>query len=268
MRVDGLDVNVRDEGSGPPLLLIHGLLVSHIEWERTIERLKTNFRVIAMDLPGCGRSSKPRPTQYAYTLDALASTVAGVLRVLGITRVHVAGHSLGGAVAITLAATRTDLVDRLILVDPLSYPCPVPLKGRVALLPLIGWLIFRFAYRRTVMLDYFRKDVWSEHPGFDVATVDRYYRDFNSKDARNAAHAMLRRCTADRSPILARLLLITAQTLVVWGADDRILPAALCGRMQVDIPNARGVILEACGHAPNEERPEQLVDEIRRHLKP
>jgi len=98
------------EGSGPPILLIHGVGARLDNWDGVAAVLSRNFKIVRYDLRGHGKSSKvPGP----YSLEMFASDAAGLLGHLAIARAHVAGHSLGGMIAITLAARHPQRVDRL-----------------------------------------------------------------------------------------------------------------------------------------------------------
>src|SRR5688572_18304952 len=112
----GLRVRYAEAGSGPPLVLVHGFLVSHREWLPILPFLTKRFRCILPDLPGFGGSEKRSPNDYPYTRESFAETVADVMSALEVPRAHVCGHSMGGSVAITLAADRPEMVDKLVLI--------------------------------------------------------------------------------------------------------------------------------------------------------
>jgi len=98
------------EGSGSPLLLIHGVGAQLGNWDGVAELLSRHFKVVRYDLRGHGSSSKVRGP---YSLDMFADDAAALLDHLGIARAHVAGHSLGSMIAITLAARHPRRIDRL-----------------------------------------------------------------------------------------------------------------------------------------------------------
>jgi 3-oxoadipate enol-lactonase len=106
-------IGFRERGSGPPVLLLHGLGGSRIAWEAQLEVMADRFRCIAWDMPGYGESEPVRP----LTFGAIADAAAGLLRRLDVRRAHVVGLSFGGQQALHLALRRPDLVDRLVLAD-------------------------------------------------------------------------------------------------------------------------------------------------------
>lgn len=268
VEIQGLPIRYMDIGEGPPLLLIHGFLVSHLEWEALLPHLTSHFRCIAPDLPGCGKSAKPGAEDYPYTREAFAGTLAGLLDALEVERAHVCGHSMGGSLAITMAADHAARVDRLSLVDSACYPFDLPLKGRLPQLPLIGSFIFKHVYRRPIFRDYFRNEVFGGSPALNLDRVDAYYDDFTSVEGRDAAYAILKGSLTDLSPIAAKIKRIQAPTRVIWGDEDQIFPRSLAQRLAADIQNADLKLLEGCGHAPNEERPEELAQLLREHHLP
>jgi pimeloyl-ACP methyl ester carboxylesterase len=260
----GVRMRVVETGAGPPLILIHDLFVSHLAWHRVLAPISAHFRVFAPDLPGFGESEKPSSSRYTYGIAAFAEAMVDLIAGLGLGRVSVIGHSLGGAVAITLAAEHPELVDRLVLVDAMSYPFKLELRDRLRLLPVVGGLLFKQLFGRGAFRRYFRDNVFS--PGFTlpVEQVDRYYDDFNSPLGRESAHAVLH-AVRDTRPIVARLTRITAPTLVVWGREDRMLPPSFGQRLAREIMGARLDVLDT-GHAPHEERPDEFVRSVTRFL--
>lgn len=261
----GVRVRWGEVGSGPPVVLVHGLLVSHREWLPMLPKLAEKFRCIVLDLPGFGASEKPSGDAYAYTREAFADTVADLMSGLSLTRAHLIGHSMGGGISLTLASDRPELVDRLCVIDSMCYPFDVPFKGRLPMLPIVGSVIFKRLYGRALLRDYFRNDVWSGHPGMDLAAVDAYYDDFDPPAARDAAYTALLR-TVDTASLGPKIPRVRSKTLVVWGDDDRIIPLALGKRLAKDVPGARLRVIQGCGHAPNEEHAATTAEIVLAHL--
>lgn len=260
----GVRMRVVETGSGRPVILIHDFLVSHLEFESVLGPLAAHFRVLAPDLPGFGQSEKPSPARYAYGIESFAEAMVDMIAGLELGRVSVVGHSLGGAAAITLAAEHPELVDRLVLVDAMTYPFRLDFRSRLPLVPFVGGVLFKQLYGRGMFRRHFRENVFS--PGFSlpVERIDRYYDQFNTPAARESAYAVLQ-SIRDTRPIVARITRITAPTLVVWGRSDRMFPASFGQRLAREIAGARFDVLEA-GHSPNEERPDEFVRSISRFL--
>lgn len=268
------DVTVRDvrvraveagRGKGPALLLIHGFLVTHAEWDDVFDQLAQKFHVIAPDLPGFGDSAKPSPSRYAYGIESFAESMADLIAAFGVGRVNVLGHSMGGAVALTLAAQHPELVQRLVVVDPLSYPFPMSLKAKLPLYPIIGPFIFKQLYGRALFRAYFRDEVFSKGIPLNLARVDGFYDKFNSPAARESAYATMR-AMLDTRPLVARLGRVRTPTLVVWGREDKLFPSANASRLARELVDARLQIMDA-GHSPAEEKPEEFLEIVNEFLE-
>ncbi len=135
VRIGRLDVRYVRKGQGPTIILIHGLASSIYTWSDVIGPLAEKFDVIALDLPGFGASSQPSD----LTFDDYPATVIGLMDALGVTRAHLAGNSLGGAISLLLAARTPERVDRLVVLDsaglkmkPAERPFVVQLLGSKA----------------------------------------------------------------------------------------------------------------------------------------
>ena len=123
-------IHSREEGQGDPILMLHGFAASHYTWRYLIADLKRDYRVIAVDLKGFGKSGKP--VDGKYSIFDQADLVTQFIRRKNLTNVTLVGHSLGGAVAL---ATTLKLIERqkkspiskLILLDSLTYKQPLPL---------------------------------------------------------------------------------------------------------------------------------------------
>jgi pimeloyl-ACP methyl ester carboxylesterase len=248
---------VHTQGSGPPLVLLHGYLVSHWYYRAVIPRLAERFEVIAIDLPGQGESDRPPPERFSYDLPSLADTIGFCLDALGKPRVRIAAHSMGGGVAITLAARQPQRVERLVLEDAAIYPLPMPIEGKLALLPGVGKLIFKSVYARRDLARHLRS-VYKDPALATDELIDYYWERFNRAGARDANYALLRMLDryADNTGDPGR---IQCPTLLVWGEEDRAVPLAHGKRLVKQIPGARLEVIGSCGHSPHEERPDEYL---------
>ncbi|MCA9582564.1 MAG: alpha/beta hydrolase, partial [Myxococcales bacterium] len=247
LRIDDLDVFVKEVGEGPPLLLVHGFLVDHRDWDRMVPLLAPHFRCIAVDLPGFGRSGKPGPDTYDYSWQSYGATLAAVLTELRIDRAHVCGHSMGGGISLALAADHPDRVDRLVVLDGASLPFSAPLKGKALRIPILGKLMVTKLYGRALFRDYFENDVFNGGPGIDGDKLADYYRIFDTKEARECAYAASQ-MALDPSPVAARVPRIQTPTLVVWGSEDRVIPIEVGRRLTEELPDATFKIIDGAPH--------------------
>ncbi len=241
----------------PALLLVHGFIVNHLEFEDLIEELSKKYHVIAPDLPGFGESEKPTPSKFDYTIDSFSEILADIIAAFSLGRVYVFGHSMGGGTAITLAADHQELVSKLILEDPLCYPFPQKWKVKLIHYPMIGPFIFKQLYGRTIFRAYFRDDVFSKEAKIPHERVDQFYDFFNTPAGRESAYATMLSMSDSRS-IVARLPRIVVPTLILWGKNDSIFDVSNAYKLTKEIEGSRLEILNS-GHSPHEEDPEIVL---------
>lgn len=252
--LDGVRVHYRDEGSGPPLLLIHGTASSLHTWDGWVARMSHTRRVVRLDLPGFGLTGPAADRDYRVARYARLATA--LLDRLGITRSDVAGNSLGGRVALTLALDHPERVRRLVLVDAagLSGQKP-PAVLRLARIPvldeLVRWVTPRFVFRQNVMA------VYGDRRRIGDALVDRYYELGLRAGNRQA---LVDRMSRGGDPDLdARLGEVRAPTLIEWGERDAWIPLAFGRRLHAGIAGSRLVTYADGGHVPREELAERTA---------
>ncbi|MCX4245460.1 alpha/beta fold hydrolase [Paraliomyxa miuraensis] len=261
------------EGPVPPLVLLHGLLVTHHAFRAILEPLATGTpqhpgrRVIALDLPGGGESDRPEPSEAdGYSLSWLAERVDEALGALGVGHCDLLGHSFGGAVALQLASTVPARVRRLVLVDPVAFTMELPLEGKMALVPRLGPLLFTQLYRRADLRRYLVR-AFSTPELLDERAVDVYWDRLGRDGGREAGYAMLLQMTR-MDALRERLPKVNAPALVVWGDRDGLVPVENGERLVELLPHAELAVVEGCGHAVAEERPDALLELVRGHLGP
>lgn len=257
--VDGVRLHYLDGGAltgdRPPVLLLHGFGASTTSWQHTMPALASHERVLALDLPGHGYSE--RVTTSTYTMRRTADLVAGFLTALDIGRVVVVGNSMGGAVALQLAISHPRRVARLVVVDAAigSADTRRPPAGLMRLLtagPLGRALVYytfgnpAFA-RRGLALSY------ADPTRLTDRAFNRYLAPLRVRGTARALVAMT--TSPPDSDLPHRLATITAPTLILWGANDRLIPLATGERLRDLIPGSRLTILPGCGHLPQEECP-------------
>ena len=251
-------LRVMEYGSGPPLLLLHGFLMSHAAWDDVVPGLAARYRVVTPDLPGFGESEKPSPQRFDYGVEAFAECIADLIAALSLGRPHVVGHGMSGAIALALAAAHPEFVDRLVLVDPLVYPNQR--DPGIFGMPVLGAFFFKQLYGRSLFRGYFRDRVFS--PGFQLplARIDRFYELFNTPSARESAFATMHAVRDTRSTV-ARISRIKTRSFVVWGRSDVQYPSPLAPRLARELGAERLEVMET-GHAPHMERPGPFVESV------
>jgi pimeloyl-ACP methyl ester carboxylesterase len=255
--LDGVGIHYVDRGQGPPLVLIHGLGGSICNFRYNIPVLSQHLRVVALDLKGFGYSERPAAGDYSLT--AQARLVGELMDRLGIPRAAVLGHSMGGAIALRLAATWPEKVDRLILVGSAPPDRMVPRFVASPPLPsLLGLgtaLVLHQPRLREIVL---RQGFYD--PAFLSPEMVEEFRHIARIRGSTSAIASVLRDAAREEPIdLSRL---SQPVLLLWGRHDRWPGLRLARWLADQIPDARLKVIERARHMVLEERAEEANEAI------
>lgn len=266
VRIHGHDRAFVKVGNGPALLLIHGIGSRHETWHPVIDELARTHTVIAPDLLGHGQSAKPRAD---YSIGGYANAMRDLLTVLGIDRVTVVGHSLGGGVAMQFAYQFPQRTERIVLVgsgglgqevNPIIPLCTVPgsslvlatlasTAGRALGVPLLNTL-HRSGLPMTADLD-------------QLAVV---YNDLGTAEARQAFRHVLRAIVDWRGQIVTMrdraYLTEFIPTLILWGRDDTVIPVKHAYTAEDALPHADIKVFNDAGHFPHADQPEIFVQTL------
>jgi pimeloyl-ACP methyl ester carboxylesterase len=256
----GARIRFVEAGRGPPLLLVHDCLASRVAWDDVLLRLARRFHVIAPDLPGFGESEKPAPGRYGYDFDAFSESLVDLAAALGLVRLSLCGHGLGGAIALTLAAEHAHLVEKMVLVNPLVYPPRPDALTRIAGLPVIGPLVFKQILGRTLFRNHFLWQGRSASNGAPMRRLDHFFDLFDAPAAREAAYATMR-ATLDTRALMARVPRVNTPTLVLWGRGNRAGPVDQGRRLARELGGSRFEVFD-CGPSPAEECPEAFTQAL------
>lgn len=255
----GTRIRFVEAGAGAPLLLIHDFAATREMWTKAVSLFASTFRVIVPDLPGFGVSEKPDPLRYKYGWDAFADSMFDLVAALGVGRVHICGHGMGGGIALALAARHPAVVHKLVLTSALVYPPQEHALERAGRAPLVGALLWRQVMGLALFRSFIQSTIYSGCSKVPSGRIDDLYASFNAPAARQAAHATLV-AKADSRPIIAGLPRVNAESLVVWGRDDEIAPVEH-GRKLARELRGRFEVLE-CGRCPPEEQPEAFATAV------
>lgn len=267
----GVDISYRIVGHGPvPVVFIHGFAAALTTWDDIVPLFPPErFTLHLLDLKGFGFSSKPRTG--SYSIEEQAAVTAAFLKARGLARVILAGHSLGGAIALLVTIQGrdrgdADLVSRLILIAPSAYPQKLP--------RLMGWLRIRLLSRigmalipvRTIVR-YTLSRVFHDTSAITPERIRRYEGCFGR---RGMAGVLIRSARAiepeSYGTITARYGEIDVPTLIIWGNEDRIVRIGQGKRLVGEMPDARLAVIGGCGHNPHEERPRETFGAIMEFL--
>ncbi|SBT45093.1 alpha/beta fold hydrolase [Micromonospora narathiwatensis] len=256
LTVAGRRVRCRIAGDGPPVVLLHGIGRTLDDFTAQHALLSRDHRVVSVDLPGHGGSA---PLDPPHTLPALAAAVAQTLDAAGITGpAHLVGNSLGGAVAMRLAADDPTRAASLVLVNSAGFGREVTVALRLLALRPLGRLLLR------------------PHPAIARRTERAIFHDpaYVTEERVAAALAVARQPHAARvmlelvgslgtwrgvrpqwrQELLTAVAALDLPTLVVWGDRDLILPAGHLANARARLPKARSHLFQDTGHMPQIER--------------
>ncbi len=251
--VDGLSLHYVVAGRGPAVVLLHGLGGFAESWRGTIDRLASRATVFALDLPGFGRSAKPRTT---YSLTYFARAVHGFLDAMGIAQASLVGHSLGAAVGVTYALTHPARVERVALVAGLvpGFTFRTSWRHRLILLPVIGEtlsLCGRPSIIKAALARCFHKPRKSD---VDFL-VDHDYAVRATPAARAAWLAAARHMRTDfvtrRGDYRRAIGTLDLPVLLVHGRQDPAVPAHHASEVATGLPRVTVRWVDACGHFPH-----------------
>jgi len=259
-------IHYLEAGEGPALLLVHGWPTSAQLWRNIIPSLAPMRRVIAIDLPGFGRSTKA--LQSAYTFRYFASVMDGFLAALGIDKVGLAVHDLGGPVALYWAVKNPERVTELAVLNTLAYP------GK----PTWAVAAFVAAASMPVVRDLLTSD-WGIRSSIKVGMQDKeaakeaggiYAREYRTREDRRAlAKSGCHLSPRGMQTIGKGLASLRVPTTLLYGAHDRILPDVerTMTRLSAEWPHATLKRLDQAGHFLQEDAPAQVGDHLASFLK-
>ncbi len=238
-------------GEGPPLLLIHGILVNSATWSAVGEALGQHFTCLAVDLPSHGTDTGSDDRALLSRPQELVHPLCELLDALQLPRVALLGHSYGGLVALHMLVRASERIETCAVIAPPALPYPTPMLAWTLKVPRFGESIVRRLYRRPLFERYFDHDVYNEQGRPESCDVDALYANFRRPERGRALTAGLR---AALSPRLrdADISRMTKLRAVIWGAEDRIIPVDVGRRLAALAPRARLTVVPGACHALHE----------------
>lgn len=254
--IDGLRIHYIDEGAGPAVVLIHGFGGQTYQYRHLIPALARDHRVIAVDLKSFGYSE--RTTRGLSHTDQVAM-LRSLLGRLGVERATFVGHSMGGAVVQRFAATHPRMIDGLVLAaaatgdERLGRRSPPSWLLR-PIIPVIGKLAAKRLFEASF---------------FDPAKItdemrEEYHRPERIRGSMDGLLAMMRAGATDPPIDRSR---ITMPVLLLYAADDKVARLSLGQKLREQLPQARMVVIDRCGHLLFDEQPQECERAIREFLR-
>lgn len=254
-----LKIAYKRVGKGETLILIHGITTSSFIWRNMQPGLSKHFDVIAVDLLGCGLSSKDLSAD--YSIKNQASILAELIQKLELGKVHIAGHDIGGGIAQIMAVKFPQLIRDVVLINTIGYNYwPVqpittmrtPIFRQLAMMSLdmgmLQKLIRKGLYKKESFTEEFRSLVWEE-----MANKKRRKSFLHFAKCLNNQHLM---------EIASELKRIEFPVLIIRGEGDLYLNSIISSRLEEDIPTSEILRIRTGGHFIQEDEPELLVNKI------
>jgi pimeloyl-ACP methyl ester carboxylesterase len=260
--VNGLKVHYKETGpqAAPALLLMHGFGSSLQAWDDWSLKLEQKYRVIRLDLPGFGLTGASPANDYSEEKDlAILTHFADKL---GLEKFSIIGHSMGGKMAWTLAATQPERVQALVLMAPDGFPEAKDIGTKPyevpAVMGLIKYFLPKYLVRKSI------EPAFAEADALSDARVNRYYDMLRAPGVRAA---ILERSnqTIYTDPV-PRLKAIKAPTLLIWGEQDQIIPSTNAKSYASVLSNSTTVLVPKLGHLLQEEQPEKGLTAVMQFL--
>jgi pimeloyl-ACP methyl ester carboxylesterase len=259
----GTELHYTDEGSGFPIIMLHGFGGSHRNFNKITELLKDSFRVVRLDLPGFGMSDMPKgeninpPEIYRDYLKFLTDS-------LNIDSFYVMGNSMGGWVAWQIAVENPDKVKGLVLLGSAGYEMD-KIKTKA-----VNWIKLPFVVKALErgMPYSASKDAgircWANDSLIDPVEVQANNDFWNREGNIHCAFAV---ASSDVMPDTTKLQTLNCPTLIVWGKQDEIIPSYHAEKFHRDIKNSTMIVYDPCGHLPQVEMAEQYEKDFLKFIK-
>ena len=244
----------------PPILLIHGFASSTYTFRRIIPLLQKEFSIIAIDLPGFGKSEKS--TSFVYSFQNYAKLMIECIHLFGISNTDIVAHSMGGQIALNMAIQAPEKINKLILLCSSGY-----LKRAKKLLICSSYLPFfekfiHYYVGRKDVRDHL-KNVFFNETLISEEIIKEFATPLTEKGFYKALIRLLRHREGDLLP--HQLQEIKIPTLLIWGEEDRVVPIQVGQRLVQDLPDAQLITYEKTGHLITEEKPEHVFENILMH---
>ncbi len=264
-QVGDLNIHYLSAGAGKAILLLHGWPTSAYLWRNVMPPLAENHRVIAMDLSGFGKSDKRLEDSYSFRYHN--RVISGFLENLGIDKITLGVHDLGGPLGLFWAVRNMERVDKLILLNTLVYPefsWGVKLFGLATVTPLIrDWITSPAGIKWAIKFGVHQKEKLT------AEVFQNYQEPFAEKHSRKILLKSIQRLSIKGyRQIAQKLPTFQGPVQIVFGEKDSILPKVknTMERVKNDLPQAQIVSLPNCGHFIQEEEPERIGEILKAFL--
>lgn len=257
----GAEIHYTDEGSGVPVVMIHGLGGSFLNWNKLRDRMKDDYRVIRIDLPGFGLSDLPQPegdrTDY---IKQYRDFMSFMLDTLHVDSVYLVGNSMGGMMSWGTAADHPDKVKKMVLISAAGYDLEnvSNTAARMLKVPFVEYFLQK-GFPLSFSEGNARK-VFADPSKVNPEAVKNNNMMWNREGNIHAAIAL---ASSGRFPDSSMIAAVKCPTLILWGKQDKIVPLDHAYRFKRDIKNSEMVLFDNCGHCAMIEMPDETAAAIK-----
>jgi pimeloyl-ACP methyl ester carboxylesterase len=260
VRINDVNSHVWEMGSGIPLVFIHGFMGAAYDWRFNIPELGKHFAVKAFDLPGFGYSDKP--LDFSYSSEGYADFVKAYLDECSIKKAVLVGNSMGGQIALETCLKYSDRVSALILIDSGGYPGSVRLPlFRLLKIPILGMVMMSLITPSAVRY-VLENDILRDTFLVTDEAINYYYNVYKTANARKIPPVVVRSMIKDELYIHSQLNDIKCPALVIWGAQDKVIPSYYAELFKEELTTAKLVIVEDAGHMPHIDKAKVVNDAV------
>lgn len=258
--------NCAEQSSAETLLLIHGTSASLHTWDGWTRELENDYCVVRLDLPAFGLTGPYADDTKRYSLDNYVDTVIAVMDKLNIEQATIAGNSLGGGIAWMTTLKHPERINRLVLVDASGFkftPKRMPIGFKLAQYPILDGLTAHVLPKSLIRSSV--ESVYADKSKVSDELVNRYYELTRREGNRKALTKRMRDGLYQDE--VERLSEIKQPTLIIWGAQDELIPIKNAYEFKKAIPNSQLVVFDNLGHVPQEEDPQATAAVVKQFLQ-
>lgn len=251
IELDGLSTHYIEKGSGEPVILLHGFFYDTYMWNKNINVLAERFKVYAIDLWGCGYSTR-KPMDYGYPV--YTDQLLKFMDTLEIPRASLIGQSMGSGTIINFTVSNRDRVNKIVLVAVAGMPNRLTIMGRISNLPKLGEFMYNlnsnFIRKMTLGNTFLHNKEIITDEYFENAT--RFHK---IKGTTEVMLYITRKQFFDTLlGEINELSFMNVPTLIVWGREDKSIPLPIGEEMQRILKESRLEILDEAGHCPHDDK--------------
>lgn len=258
-KVDGYELAYMREGSGQPVLLVHGITTYSFIWRKIIPLLSPKYDVIALDLLGCGNSDKPLHVD--YSIKNQADIIANFIQKLKLEKIHLVAHDIGGGIAQILAVNYTEMIKDVTLINSVAYDF-WPVQPIVAMrTPIIRQFVMSAldfgAFRLMVKRGLYNREILTDE------LMELFWEPMKSRLGRKAFLHLAEGLNKEQLlEIKDQLHLTEIPFLIFRGEADVYLNNDISETLHKNIKESKIIKIPNAGHYMMEEKPEQIAEEI------